>query len=231
LQVFQYRQLLYLFPALYQAFNSHLYMSSTLSPRHESSSRNWWQLSSRHSTSSVKSDKDTQKQSGVKFNTLASAIGFKTKKHPSLTIQDPPLPTKHVESPVTDRQELPRYANRPPSKSVSSTVRSSVELRTPSDAPRDPLAFRRSLLTLSDDPFASGGISVPAIQDPAHLCMYSTPDDMPKKQPSVEAVVNIVNSSCASWTNDSWPHTPIPSPSGVSHHGPLLKCVSHHGVH
>ena len=217
----------------------------SLSPRHESSSRNWWSLSPRLPTSFVKSDKilrrsfapdkaprDSQKQSGVKFNTFAAALGLKPKKHPSLTIQDSTI-VKHVESPKADRQESSRYANRPPSKSVSSTLRSSLEPRTPSDGQRDAMTFRQSLMTLSDDPFASRGISVPGIQDPSRLSVYSsftTPDEMPKNHELVAVVPNQDRSSYTS-SGDGLLQTPVASPSETSYHSPLFKCVMHHNVY
>ena len=139
----------------------------------EPSPRNWW-FSKSVSSKLAKdangslSEKPPKPSNGAKFNSLASALGFKAKKQlPALAIQDrpPPLPVFPPTQPVKQRlarQPTNRYANRPPSNSVSSTVRSSIELRTPSDTPKDPLPFRQSLLSLSDpDPFASQGMSPP----------------------------------------------------------------------
>ncbi|TBU49899.1 hypothetical protein BD309DRAFT_1076062 [Dichomitus squalens] len=150
------------------------------------------------STTSSTSSKPKDAIPALKFNTLASAIGFKSKKLPSLTIQDPPspLPPSHyaksrpgsgnsgVASPApVDR--APFYTNRPPAKSVS-TVRSSEydfdaasephsEPRTPSDHPRDRFSYQHSVMTFSEvDPFASGGIIMhPMPQDPNRLSVYS----------------------------------------------------------
>lgn len=84
---------------------------------------------------------------------LNALFGIKSKKHPA----EPP-PT--VTSVLSDRNPSPvLYANRPPSKSVSST-----QSRVDSIGPKTPNSVResrQSLLTLSDhDPFAGRGITV-----------------------------------------------------------------------
>ncbi|KAI0964071.1 hypothetical protein AcW1_000976 [Taiwanofungus camphoratus] len=117
---------------------------------------------------------------GIRFKTLGSAIGFKSRKPPSLAIQDPPIPpartpvsTAHqiTSARETDQPPSPFYNSRPPAKSVS-TVRSSEgdeasdlhtlsEPRTPSDHPRDRMSYQTSVLTLSEvDPFAAGGVII-----------------------------------------------------------------------
>ncbi|KAF8922074.1 hypothetical protein CPB85DRAFT_1247189 [Mucidula mucida] len=161
-------------------------MSSALSSRHEQSSRNWWSSSKSAKYPDQpqdmpppyipeKSARSSTKSSNGKFNTLASAMGFKSKKHPSLAIQDPPpMPTRTVVSTVVS-EDRRGYTNRPASKSVSST-RSQAESsgpRTPVDSQRD--LRHQSLLTLSDaDPFAASGISVPhSPLDPGRLSVYS----------------------------------------------------------
>lgn len=141
-------------------------MSSTFS----SPPRTWWSLSPK-STNPVAQDlrrgysteKHSQhspaKHSGLTFNTFASAMGFKSKKHPSLAIQDPPLQSQTITPPMDG--PYGQYAARPISKSTSSTRSrvDSLEPRTPVDPQRDP---RPSLLTLSDvDPFAVRAISAP----------------------------------------------------------------------
>ncbi|KAL0071731.1 hypothetical protein AAF712_000653 [Marasmius tenuissimus] len=159
-------------------------MSSTFSPR-ESSSRNWWPISksssnpSFHSEKSSQRDHSTKKSDGSKFNTIASAIGLsKSKKHPSLTIQNPPpaiLTAKSQGEPLYSPRTPPVYASRPPSKSVSSTKSrvDSLEPRTPSDS-RDSGSHRHSLLTLSDpDPFAARNFSLTSPEDPNRLSAYS----------------------------------------------------------
>ncbi|KAG7098962.1 hypothetical protein E1B28_000850 [Marasmius oreades] len=150
---------------------------STLSPRHESSSRNWWALAKSSSNPSFHSDKSSSRDK-KKFNTIASAIGLsKSKKHPSLTIQSPPpaiLSVKSHSSPLTRPQSPPNQhqPKRPPSKSVSSTS-DSIEPRTPSD-PRDSGSQRHSLLTLSDtDPFAARNISLASPSESSRLSAYS----------------------------------------------------------
>ncbi|KAI0652006.1 hypothetical protein C8Q79DRAFT_72030 [Trametes meyenii] len=179
--------------------------------------RTWWprskpskeQLRTHHSFSSLGEDSDKYTPAptsrnkdalpSLKFNTLASAIRFRSKKVPALTIQDPPssVAPPLVHSPQSrpgtgnstpSTSEHGRYyTNRPPAKSVS-TVRSSEydfdaasdphtvsEPRTPSDHPRDRMSYQTSVMTFSEiDPFASGGIVVQHLpQDPNRLSVYS----------------------------------------------------------
>ncbi|KAH7930396.1 hypothetical protein BV22DRAFT_1191228 [Leucogyrophana mollusca] len=120
----------------------------------------------------------TKSPPGFKFNTFAAVMGKKPKKqHSAFPIQDPPVSPINSPSAI-DPPNAPRYTNRPPAKSISSTVRStdeSLDLRTPSDVPRDRISFPRSVLTLSDpDPFAAGAIALPhTMSDPARLSVYS----------------------------------------------------------
>ncbi|KII94138.1 hypothetical protein PLICRDRAFT_171813 [Plicaturopsis crispa FD-325 SS-3] len=177
-------------------------MSSARSSRQDHSSRSWWSLSSKNSSSGPKPDHRSvsaekrsshnpslsQKSSGsLKLNSLASAMGLKpSKKHPSLAIEEPPSPLEPMNSSMIDLPIQPvHYQNRPPARSVS-TVRSSDdpnEPRTPSD--RERLSFPRSLLTLSDaDPFAARGMTPPKGYDPNRLSVFSTSsmsDSTPKK--------------------------------------------------
>ncbi|KAI0639565.1 hypothetical protein C8Q77DRAFT_1046515 [Trametes polyzona] len=193
-------------------------MSPALSP--PAPQKPWWsrskpskeQLRPNRSFSSLAEDSEKYQPSpgsssrhkdgipSLKFNTLASAMGFRSKKVPALTIQDPPSPvgpsSPHYSShsrpgtgnstPSTSDHN-PFYTNRPPAKSVS-TVRSSEydfdavsdphttsEPRTPSDHPRDRMSYQTSVMTFSEiDPFASGGIVVQQLpQDPNRLSVYS----------------------------------------------------------
>ncbi|KAG1757136.1 hypothetical protein EDB19DRAFT_1932795 [Suillus lakei] len=113
-----------------------------------------------------------------KFSPFASVMGRKSKKsRPTLAIPDSPVPSL-VSAPAVYSSHH-QYTNRPPAKSISSTVRSgadSLEPRTPPDIHTDRVSFPRSVLTLSDpDPFASGGISVPrSILDRGTLSVYSS---------------------------------------------------------
>lgn len=137
-----------------------------------------------------------------KLNTFVNAIGKRTKK-PTLTIQDPPpsiMTTPSIRSAASsyghstpstaatspEYSQTPFFTNRPPAKSVSSTVRSYEfdersdphtisEPRTPSDHPRDRRSYQNSVLTLSDpDPFAAGSVILPRfMQDPNRLSVYS----------------------------------------------------------
>ncbi|KAF9026650.1 hypothetical protein BDZ89DRAFT_1134690 [Hymenopellis radicata] len=109
-----------------------------------------------------KSSRSFVKSSNAKFNTQASAMGFKSKKHPSLVVKDPPpTPTRAVVSTVVS-EDRRRGTNRPASKSISSTRSEAESLGpgTPVDGPRD--MCYQSLLTLSDaDPFPANAVSVP----------------------------------------------------------------------
>ncbi|KAF9040477.1 hypothetical protein BDZ89DRAFT_1060555 [Hymenopellis radicata] len=157
-----------------------------------------------------KSSRSSVKSSNGKFNTLASAMGFKSKKHPSLAIQDPPpMPTRTVVSTVVS-EDRRGYTNRPASKSVSST-RSQAESpgpRTPVDGPRD--MRHQSLLTLSDaDPFAANGISVPhSPVDPGRLSVYSN-SSMVEYSKRTDAAVN--RGSYASTSSYSQGHSDLAS--------------------
>ncbi|KDQ31044.1 hypothetical protein PLEOSDRAFT_1092426 [Pleurotus ostreatus PC15] len=157
----------------------------SVSSRQSSSTSKWWSLSSKTAPASSSKQTNPPKDapgsakaaSGSKFNTLASAIGFKSKKHPVLAIQEPPyLPRTPSFPNVSPAIELPlqndrKYMNRPPSKSVSST-KSPVESIGPVTPVEHHNPHRQSLLTLSDqDPFASYGMN--AVADPNRLSVYS----------------------------------------------------------
>ncbi|EAU92766.2 hypothetical protein CC1G_01811 [Coprinopsis cinerea okayama7 len=136
----------------------------------EHPSRSWWSMSSKNQTQRYSTEKQKQKSP---LNTIASALGLKAKKSPTLTIEDPPLPIQPPPQPSV--APLPKFTNRPPSKSVSSTLSraDSAEPRTPSDINYNP--SRQSLLTLSDtDPFAGRGIvTIASPTDPTRLSAYS----------------------------------------------------------
>ncbi|PBL00522.1 hypothetical protein ARMGADRAFT_383093 [Armillaria gallica] len=143
-------------------------MSSAIS-RHDQASRSWWSSKQAKYPAQSKdipqdftpgSSTSSTKSSISKFNSLTSV--FKSKKHPSLAIQDPPLPPSRPVLSAVSPSDLGRSKSqnvqytRPPSKSVSSTLSQaeSSEPRTPVDSNRE--MHHQSLLTLSDtDPFAS----------------------------------------------------------------------------
>ncbi|KAJ7110009.1 hypothetical protein C8R44DRAFT_801168 [Mycena epipterygia] len=162
------------------------------------SQRSWWSLSQKSPSSSQvfppEKPHSQSKQSGIKFNALATAMGFKPKRTqpPPLTIQDPPYaPVRtastsggHLAPRVETHHRRPYTApslpsptvGRPPSNSVSSS-RSRVDSlepttpRTPDDVAR---ARRGSLLTLSDtDPFAARVVSLHSPSDPNRLSAFS----------------------------------------------------------
>lgn len=163
---------------------------STASARQD---RQWWSLSSKNLTPSTScklgressySFPSTDRQqprsnsrkhsSGMKFSTLTTAMGFKSRKPSSLVIQERP----DIVVPNPPKVDTVRQRNRPPANSIS-TVQSSdepIEPRTPLDDVRDSTPTRRrSLLqTPEPDPFSSQGIRGPAnIHDPSRLSVYS----------------------------------------------------------
>ncbi|GJE85850.1 hypothetical protein PsYK624_019290 [Phanerochaete sordida] len=145
----------------------------------------------------IKHSKSKDSMTTSKLNNLVGHAFGKRSKKPTLTIQDPPpsvlssssstysrsTPATAATSPVYSPQ--PFFSNRPPAKSVASTVRSYEfdersdphtisEPRTPSDRP-DRRSYQNSVFTLSDpDPFAAGSVIVPHFpQDPNRLSVYS----------------------------------------------------------
>ncbi|KAF7339295.1 hypothetical protein MSAN_02143100 [Mycena sanguinolenta] len=159
-------------------------MPSTLSPQEPQ--RSWWSVSQKPPSSPPGFPPKTQshsKQSGIKFNTLATAIGFKPKKShhpPPLTIHEvatpPPVHLVPRTETSTKRPYTAPSAGRAPSNSVSSSRSrgDSIGPVTPK-TPEDPAKSRRgSLLTLSDaDPFAARVVSLHSPSDPNRLSAYS----------------------------------------------------------
>lgn len=109
-----------------------------------------------------------------KFNTLASVMGLKPKKH-NISIQDPPpLPSQppYTADPYISHYPSRPHSSRPHSNAVSSTTDdSSYEPKTPSDS------YPKSIMTISDpDPFASSGIvphNLDTEDDPNRLSVLS----------------------------------------------------------
>ncbi|TFK30872.1 hypothetical protein FA15DRAFT_751864 [Coprinopsis marcescibilis] len=153
-------------------------MPLALTEHHETgSSKSWWSMSNKHLSNSRYSSERPKIKSPLTLNSLASAFGFKSKKSPTLAIQDPPLPIQSPPIHLNTSPDPPKSINRPPSKSVSSTRSraDSVEPRTPSDVHYSlKKVSRQSLLTLSDiDPFAGRqGVTISST-DPTRLSAYS----------------------------------------------------------
>ncbi|KAJ7040406.1 hypothetical protein C8F04DRAFT_1391871 [Mycena alexandri] len=163
-------------------------MSSTLS---HDSPRSWWSLAQKSPSPApdFPSEKphSHSKQSGIKFNTLATAMGFKPKKShpPPLTLR----PTIATATPTTTllaprmepHMRRPNTApsvgiGRAPSNSVSSSRSrpDSIEPSTPKTPDDLPQSRRGSLLTLSDsDPFAARVVSLHSPSDPNRLSAFS----------------------------------------------------------
>ncbi|KAF8078851.1 hypothetical protein FPV67DRAFT_1775958 [Lyophyllum atratum] len=194
-------------------------MSSTF-PSDSPSSRTWWSLAPKQphlAVQDLRRPYSSDKSSRPSGFSIAAALGFKSKKHPALAIQDPQFPSSRSPLPAAATIDT-NFTNRPPSKSVSST-RSRVD----SSGPQTPLEVQRhsrqSLLTLSDtDPFAvrarSSAPHTPS--DPNRLSAYSNssiPDFMTK---SAEPILNRVSyASSSSHSNFHEPSSLIQSPQDV----------------
>ncbi|KAJ6575322.1 hypothetical protein B0H19DRAFT_637082 [Mycena capillaripes] len=189
-------------------------MPATLEPQEQPRS-SWWSLAQKSpSSSQVFPEKphSHSKQSGIKFNTLATAMGFKQKKShpPPLTIHEPYPPVRTVVTPPATRL-LPRTdasprrpytapttaIGRAPSNSVSSFVSrtDSIEPNSPK-TPEDPAQVRRgSLLTLSDaDPFAARVVSL----DPNRLSAFSNSSANDRKSSSNDSANRVSYASSSS---------------------------------
>ncbi|RDB29190.1 hypothetical protein Hypma_015770 [Hypsizygus marmoreus] len=193
-------------------------------PSDSPSLRTWWSLAPKHphiSTQDLRrpySEKASRSSKPSGLKSIASAMGFKSKKHPTLAIQDPVFPPSRPAHPTLDTN----FVTRPPSKSVSSTRSrvDSLEPRTPLD---DQRVGRHSLLTLSDiDPFAVRGV-VSAPHTPSDLNRLSAHSnssipDFFSKNPDSHKYNRI---SYASSSSNSNPHGPEPSPLSQSTHFPV----------
>ncbi|KIY69151.1 hypothetical protein CYLTODRAFT_489163 [Cylindrobasidium torrendii FP15055 ss-10] len=156
------------------------------------------------------------RSSGKSSHGKLSFFGFKSKKHPSLAIQDPPGAARE------DNER--KYANRPPSKSVSSTrsQAESSEPRTPvsPDVQRD---YRHnSLLTLSDnDPFAAHAQVViprsPIVAEPNRLSVYSNSSTEYSKRAETNRVSYASTSSQGHDRRSVASYTRSPTSSDTSH--------------
>ncbi|KAF5385184.1 hypothetical protein D9615_001320 [Tricholomella constricta] len=194
-------------------------MSSTF-PADSPNSRTWWSLAPKQPQELRRPYSSDKSSRPGGLNSIAAALGFKSKKHPTLAIQDPQYPTlRPAPTPPTIDT---KFTHRPPSKSVSST-RSRVDSyrpRTPVDVRRD---GRQSLLTLSDsDPFAVRALSSAphTPSDPNRLSAYSN-SSIPDEK-GIEPVLNRV--SYASSSSNSNIHGSEPSPlDKVTPKKPKLK--------
>jgi hypothetical protein len=202
-------------------------------PTAEPAARTWWNINRSPSSKDLRHAYSHEKaasrpslpvKSG-KLNSFASAIGLKSKKQsPSLAIEDPPATLIPYVSNLASTPTSPASsANRPPSKSVSSSRSrvDSIEPRTPVDFQRDP---RHSLLTLSDtDPFAGRPmIAVPVPQlphfpsDPNRLSASPNPSvtEFVQKKADVPTFNRVSYASSSSNSNHHTldiPASPIPS--------------------
>ncbi|KAF8913088.1 hypothetical protein CPB84DRAFT_1841499 [Gymnopilus junonius] len=179
--------------------------------------KTWWPLSKPPSTKDLRQKHDQLQAKVSKFNSFASAIGFKSKRPPAptLAIQDPPsyldrgpsIPFPNPISPISSR----------PSKAPSSTRSrvDSLEPRTPNDFLRD---RRQSLLTLSDtDPFAGRPMVLPNLpSDPNRLSAYSnSSNDLPQRKadaPPFNRVSYASSSSNSNYHSPDFPPVPIVAP-------------------
>lgn len=161
----------------------------------------------------------TKSPGSFKFNTLSAVIGRKPRK-----LRRPPPNQDQVPVSPTSYPNPPRHSRRPPSQSVSSTVRvgdDSVKPQTPSDAPKGRLSLNPpSVLTLSDpDPFAPNAISVPSsITDSSGITLLPgspTADGIQKDKAALATRVSVASSSHS--------HRPSNSPSPDSLSLPSLE--------
>ncbi|KAG6832554.1 hypothetical protein H0H92_000183 [Tricholoma furcatifolium] len=176
-------------------------MSSTYPA--DSPSRAWWSMSPKQQPQSLQhqfSGEKSARSSGL--NSIAVALGLKSKKHTLLTIQDPVHSSRpSVPAIVT------KTGNRPPSKSVSS-MRSRVDSIGPHTPKELPVDNRHSLLTISDtDPFAVHTISSPTHTpyDPKRLSAHSNSSNPDYVTKNTEPVLNR-SSSYASTSSQSNAH-------------------------
>ncbi|KAG6911616.1 hypothetical protein DXG01_011919 [Tephrocybe rancida] len=164
---------------------------SSAYPTDPPNSRTWWTLAPKPSVRQQglqrQYSNDKASRSGG-LSSIAVALGFKSKKHPVLAIQDPVYPTSRPSVPAI----VTKTGNRPHSESVSST-RSRVDSlgpRTPADPQRD---NRQSLLTISDtDPFAVRAISSAphTPSDPNRLSAYSNASSPDFVYKNAETILN-----------------------------------------
>lgn len=186
---------------------------SSAYPSDSPASRTWWSLGSKHS-----SQHDLQHQLHHKpsrysgLNSIAVALGFKSKKHPVLAIQDPGYTPSRSAMPLI----VDKTYKRPPSKSVSS-MQSPVDSLGPR-TPQDSRDNRQSLLTFSaNDPFAVPCTISSAPQSPsvpnrfAVFSNSSNPDVISKNTEPILNRVSYASSSSQSNThgNDLSPLVPI----------------------
>jgi hypothetical protein len=164
------------------------------------------------------------------LNSLATVFGFRPKKSPTLTIEDPPLPIQAP--PLSDYARV--VGNRPPSKSISSTVSraESSEPKTPSDNSHN--VARHSLLTLSDtDPFAPRGIvTIASPSDPTRLSAYSNHSGPDVVQPKTDDRMSYASSSSHShgpppeFSPSMKARSPISPPDSFTSRRLFNKCVN-----
>jgi hypothetical protein len=169
-----------------------------MSSRQQPPTRTWWSLSSKSpnvasgkSYSTAKSG--PSKSGGLNFNAIASAMGFRPKKHPSLAIQPPPV---HIAIPASGPT---KQVTRPPSRSVSSvwSAADSPQPQTPVDGRR---GTRQSLMTLSDvDPFARNG--TPARHTRPSLHSKASIPEIGPKHTSPSTLSRISYASSSSYSN------------------------------
>ncbi|KAI0034176.1 hypothetical protein K488DRAFT_84265 [Vararia minispora EC-137] len=115
------------------------------------SPRSWWSRSATNLRlpSDKQANGSSTKQS-KKFNTLATAIGLKPRKH-AITIQEPPSPVLPLHT--GNLEPLPLSSNR--HSDTGNSWDEPPEPKTPSDVPKH-LSYTQSVMTTSEiDPFAA----------------------------------------------------------------------------
>ncbi|KAG6879853.1 hypothetical protein C0992_010522 [Termitomyces sp. T32_za158] len=182
-------------------------------PSDPPASRTWWSLGSKHSSQHDLQQMPHKPARYNGFNTIAVALGLKSKKHPVLAIQDPGYSPSCPAMPTI----AAKTSNRPPSKSVSS-MQSPIDSPgpcTPQDSQRD---NRQSLLTFSEnDSFAVAHTISSAPQSPSatnRLAIFSSSSDPDVISKNTEPILNRVSYASSSSQsnahgNDLSPLSPI----------------------
>jgi len=172
-------------------------MSSALPPEQ---SRSWWSLSSKSSKQDFRTDNDKLPSKNPGKNLFSSLIGRKSKKHPTLPIEDPPSPiqspTPHVHRTYL-RREFPLRSPLSPAESI--------EPLTPVDS------FREGRLTLDHDPFGVRGLVARGPTSPSTFSTHSNSSFLDVCSGPDKSIFYFRPSYSSSSSNSNSVHEPQPS--------------------
>lgn len=144
------------------SFSDLSFMSSALPPEQ---SRSWWSLSSKSSKQDFHTDNDKPPSKNSSRNLFSSLISRKSKKHPTLPIEEPPSP---LQSPTPHVQRTNLRGGFPLRSPLSPAE--SIEPLTPVDGFRE---GQRSLLALDHDPFGARGLVARGPTSPSTFSTHS----------------------------------------------------------